>query len=188
MNSYKALSQQVFSSGDFKIIPIRFEDRMDIMKWRNEQMYHLRQSQPLTIESQDKYFNTTVKSLFEQEKPKQLLFSFLKNGICVGYGGLVHINWIDKNAEISFIMDTELEEHFFEKNWSEFLYLIEIVAFQKLKFHKLHSFAFNLRPLIYKVLENAFFEQEAILKEHCLFNDNFIDVIIHAKFNRNEGY
>jgi hypothetical protein len=36
---------------------------------------------------------------------ESLLFSFLKNGECIGYGGLVHINWIDQNAEISFMID-----------------------------------------------------------------------------------
>ncbi|GAK91039.1 putative ribosomal-protein-serine acetyltransferase [Nonlabens ulvanivorans] len=51
---------------------------MDIMKWRNEQMYHLRQAEKLTEQSQDSYFKNVVSKLFEQEKPNQLLFSFLK--------------------------------------------------------------------------------------------------------------
>ena len=51
MQSYKVLNKQVFKSGVFSIVPIRFEDRIDIMKWRNEQMYHLRQDKPLTEES-----------------------------------------------------------------------------------------------------------------------------------------
>ena len=98
MNSYKALSQQIFTSGDYKWVPIRFEDRFDIMKWRNDQMYHLRQAQLLTKQDQDHYFKTVVASLFDQEKPTQILFSYLENDVCIGYGGLVHINWVDKNA------------------------------------------------------------------------------------------
>ena len=108
MNSYKVLNNQVYTKDNFSIVPIRYEDRLDIMKWRNEQMYHLRQAKPLTIKDQDDYFENVVSKLFEAEKPNQLLFSFLKNGEFVGYGGLVHINWIDKNAEISFIMNTYL--------------------------------------------------------------------------------
>ncbi|WP_162533661.1 GNAT family N-acetyltransferase [Dokdonia sp. Dokd-P16] len=180
MNSYKALSRQEFSSGEFKIVPIRSEDRIDIMKWRNEQMYHLRQSQLLTLESQNKYFNTTVKSLFNQEKPKQLLFSFLKNDICIAYGGLVHINWVDKNAEISFIMDSTLEKEFFEDLWFVYLGLIEKVGFQELDFHKIFTYAFDLRPRLYIALEKAGFHKEVTLKEHCLFEEKFIDVIIHS--------
>jgi hypothetical protein len=43
MSSYKVLNKQVFSSGNFSIVPIRIEDRFEIMKWRNEQIYYLRQ-------------------------------------------------------------------------------------------------------------------------------------------------
>jgi hypothetical protein len=92
---YKVLHKQQFSVGNFSIVPIRFDDRHVIMKWRNEQLYHLRQQKPLTVEDQDTYFNTVVSKLFDQEQPNQILFSFLENGICIGYGGLVHINWID---------------------------------------------------------------------------------------------
>jgi hypothetical protein len=56
MNSYKVLSKQIFTSGSYSLVPIRFEDRYDIMQWRNEQIYHLRQSQPMTKEDQDAYF------------------------------------------------------------------------------------------------------------------------------------
>ena len=56
MRVYKALNQNIFSNAEFKIVPIRFEDRDDIMKWRNEQMYHLRQDKPLTQKFQDNYF------------------------------------------------------------------------------------------------------------------------------------
>lgn len=183
MNSYKALSQQIFTSGDYKLAPIRFEDRFDIMKWRNEQMYHLRQAQLLKKQDQDNYFKTVVASLFDQEKPTQLLFSFLKNDQCIGYGGLVHINWIDKNAEISFVMNTNLEKEYFSKHWGVYLGLIEQVAFNELKLHKIFTYAFDLRPYLYKAIEEAGFVKEATLKSHCFFDDKFKDVIIHAKFN-----
>ncbi|NLM18529.1 MAG: GNAT family N-acetyltransferase, partial [Clostridiaceae bacterium] len=110
MNSYKILNKQTFIQGDYSLVPIRIKDRYDIMKWRNDQIYHLRQSEPLTKEVQDDYFNNVVSKLFTQDKPNQLLFSYLYKNECIGYGGLVHINWIDKNAEISFVMNTELEK------------------------------------------------------------------------------
>ena len=49
---------------------------------------------------------------------------------CIGYGGLVHINWIDKNAEISFVLNTNLESNEFSFHWSNYLGLIEKVAFK----------------------------------------------------------
>ena len=145
MRVYKALNQNFFSNGEFKIVPIRFEDRADIMKWRNEQMYHLRQDKPLTQKSQDNYFNETVARLFDQDKPNQILFSYLKNDKCIGYGGLVHINWVDKNAEISFIMKSELEKDEFELHWTTYLRLIDQLAFEDLDLHKLYIYAFFAR-------------------------------------------
>ena len=183
MKKYKVLNQNIFSKGEFKIIPIRFEDRIDIMNWRNEQMYHLRQDKPLTEKSQEDYFNGSVARLFDQEKPNQILFSYLKNGRCIGYGGLVHINWIDKNAEISFVMDTKLEKEYFSTHWKSFLKLIEEVAFIELNFHKIFTFAFDLRPHLYVPIEDSGFVKEAILKEHYFFNGTHKDVIIHSKFN-----
>jgi RimJ/RimL family protein N-acetyltransferase len=183
MNFYKVLSRQILEFGNYKIVPIRYEDRYDIMKWRNEQIYHLRQSKHLDKESQDNYFNNVIAKLFENENPNQILFSYLDNEKCIGYGGLVHINWVDKNAELSFLIKKE-EEHFrFSHHWSIFLELIEKVSFSDLKLHKIYTYAFNLRPQLYEVLELNGFYKEATLKEHCLFDKNYIDVIIHSKIN-----
>ena len=179
--NYNCLIQNEFKALDHKIVPIRYEDRLDIMKWRNEQMYHLRQDKPLTEKSQDNYFNGTVAKLFDQEKPNQILFSYLKNDRCIGYGGLVHINWIDKNAEISFIINTDLEEKYFHFHWSTYLKMIESLAFEELGFHKLYVYAFDLRSHLYKVLLDSNYFRDAILKEHCCIDNQFIDVVIYSK-------
>jgi RimJ/RimL family protein N-acetyltransferase len=184
MNTYKVLNNQIVNSGNFSLVPLRFEDRYDIMNWRNEQLYHLRQNQPLIKEDQDKYFNEVIAKIFDESKPNQILFSFLDGNNCVGYGGLVHINWIDKNAEISFIMDTELEKNDFQKYWFTFLTLLEKVAFWDLQLHKIYTYAFDLRPHLYQAIETAGFRQEVILKEHCFFEYKYIDVVIHSKFKR----
>jgi RimJ/RimL family protein N-acetyltransferase len=180
---YKILKNQTFRNDEYSLVPIRMEDRYSIMQWRNEQIYHLRQDKPLTKENQDKYFDKVISKLFEEEKPNQLLFSLLKGEECIGYGGLVHINWTDKNAEISFIMETQLEKQSFEKNWGLFLDLLEQVAFSELNFHKIFTYAFDIRPVLYKAIEEKGFRKEATLKEHCFFNDIFIDVVIHSKIN-----
>jgi RimJ/RimL family protein N-acetyltransferase len=184
MKSYKCLTSQVVELDNFKIVPLRYEDRLDILKWRNEQIYHLRQNKSLTVEDQENYFSAIVDKLFDQEQPNQILFSYLENGKCIGYGGLVHINWIDKNAEISFIMDTALEKDNFHANWTKYLSLIEKLAFEDLKFHKIFTYAFDLRPHLYLALQDASFIEETHLKEHCFFEGKYIDVVIHSKINR----
>jgi RimJ/RimL family protein N-acetyltransferase len=180
-NKYRALSKQSFSSGNHAIVPIRMEDRYPIMRWRNEQLYHLRQSKPLTEDEQDKYFNSIVSGLFEQEEPVQILFSYLEGDKCIGYGGLVHINWNDKNAEISFILETSLEKDSFEYHWNTYLKLIENVAFEVLSLHKIFTYAYDLRPKLYNALESAGYKKEACLYQHGFFESHFLDVIIYSK-------
>lgn len=145
-------------------------------------MYHLRQAEPLTKEKQDAYFENVVAKLFDEVQPDQVLFSFLRSEQCIGYGGLVHVNWVDKNAEISFIMDTGLEAEQFHLNWSIYLDLIEEVAFKELGLHKVYVYAFDIREHLYEVLEESGFVNDARLKEHSLYNNEFIDVVIYSKW------
>ena len=181
--SYSILKRQFFAEGRYSIVPIRYEDRIVIMQWRNEQLYHLRQSKPLTIEDQNNYFDTVVAKGFYEMNPKQLLFSYLEEDSCIGYGGLVHINWIDKNAEISFVMKTKLEIKEFEFQWTTYLRLIEQVAFDELKLHKIFTYAYDVRPRLYPVLEAQGYKKEAVLKEHLIFDGEYKDIVIHSKLS-----
>lgn len=185
MRSYKALNNQVFNFKEYSLVPIRDVDKFEILKWRNDQIYHLRQNSILTKLDQEKYFKNIISKIFQEEEPKQILFSFLKNKKCIGYGGLVHINWIDRHAEISFIMNTQLEKYFFAHNWKIFLTLLEKVAFNDLNFHKIFTLAFDVRPHLYKAIEESNYSKEAILKDHYFYNNKFYDAIIHSKFNEN---
>ena len=184
MPQYFCLQQQEQHLGDYAIVPLRYEDRFLIMKWRNEQIYHLRQSQLLTEDDQQRYFDNVVSKLYDNPKPDQILFSYLEKGVCIGYGGLVHINWIDRNAEISFIMDTKLEAEHFAEHWSNYLTMLKVVAFDDLKLHKIYTYTFDLRPHLYMMLEANGFTRETTLKEHCFFKGEYKDVVIHSKWNR----
>lgn len=183
MNNYKILRKQEFVFENYRLLPLRYEDRYLIMKWRNEQLFHLRQQQPLSEKDQDLYFKNVVSKIFDNKSPREVLFSYLEEDICIGYGGLVHIDWGNKLAEISFIMNTELEENFFEFHWSVFLKMIEEVAFEQLTLHKIFTYAYDLRPWLYPALEGAGFAYEARLKDHCYYQKRYIDVIIHSKWN-----
>ena len=183
MPKYICLKQQEQHFGDYSIAPLRYEDRFTIMKWRNEQIYHLRQARPLTEDDQQRYFDNVVSKLYDASKPEQILFSYLKKGVCIGYGGLVHINWIDNNAEISFIMDTKLEKEHFEEHWSNYLTMLKKVAFEDLGLHKMYTYAFDLRPHLYPIFESEGFIREATLKDHCFYNGEYKDVVIHSIWN-----
>ena len=178
---YKIINREKIQSGKYALVPIRQEDKYKIMQWRNEQIYHLRQNGKLTKKAQEKYFSTTIKDLFKVDKPNQLLFSYLENGECIGYGGLVHIDWINSNAEISFIMDTSREKEEFHLHWSNYLNLLEEIAFKDLKFEKIYTFAYDLRPHLFTAIEKCGYQMEGLLKNHYLLEDKFYDVKIHSK-------
>ena len=104
----------------------------------------------------------------------------------IGYGGLVHINWEDKNSEISFIMNTKSEKDRFEVIWLKYLKLIELVAFKELDLNKIYTYAFDLRPHIYPIFESCGFKKEARLSLHKKIDDLYYDVVIHSKIKNNE--
>ena len=183
MSRYKCLQTNEFYHKEYALVPLRESDIFLIMQWRNEQLYHLRQQKPLTENDQLIYYNDVVQKSFEADFPKQILFSFLKNEVCVGYGGLVHINWADKNAELSFLMNTALEKENFDELWSNYLSLIEVAAFAQADLHKIYTYAFDIRPQLYPVLEKNGFMREAILKDHCRIDGKYKDVVIHQKIN-----
>ena len=183
MGRYLCLTKQEYNKGDFRLIPLRNEDKYSIMNWRNAQIYHLRQDKLLTKTDQDEYFSNVVSKTYKQSEPSQILFSYLNKEECIGYGGLVHINWKDKNAEISFIINTDLEADYFEFHWNLYLSLIEEVAFKELKMHKIFVYAYDLRPHLYNVFEVSGYKKEARLIDHVRIDDKFKDVVIYSKIN-----
>jgi RimJ/RimL family protein N-acetyltransferase len=182
---YKCLKIGRYKHDGFKMVPVRFMDRYLIMKWRNEQMHHLRQKSELTKAEQDHYFENVIAKLFTEESPTQILFSFLDNNKCIGYGGLVHINWTDKNAEFSFLLKTNLIQSQEKIYWSNFLKYLCSVAFEELGLHKVYGYAYDVRPHIYNYLLESRFKFEARLTDHYYLGGKFYDVVIHSIFNEN---
>lgn len=186
MRNYKCIDKNSFTKEHYTLVPLRDEDKFDILNWRNSQIDILRQQAPLTKEQQENYFNTTVSQLFEQEQPNQLLWSFLLDGNLIGYGGLVHIDWEAMHAEISFLLSNERNASIntFKKDWSIYLQLISDIAFSELKFHKIHTYAYNIRDYYFEVMYDQGFIKEGQLKEHVIINGKLTDILILSKFNQ----
>jgi RimJ/RimL family protein N-acetyltransferase len=184
LQNYKCLSEREFVFEKHKLIPIRFEDRHLIREWRNQQIAILRQKEPLTAEKQNTYFEQVVAKLFEEERPPQLLFSFLEHGKLVGYGGLVHIDWESRNAEVSFLTSPERAKDVqqFVQDWMIFLKILKKIASHELNFVKIYTYAYDLRPHLYKPLTSSGFVEEARLKHHINVDGKFVDVLIHSCF------
>ena len=178
---YHCLKNQEYTIQDFSLVPIRWEDRCKIMQWRNEQMFHLRQDKELTLDDQNAYFENIISTLFDQKQPEQILFSFLKNKKCIGYGGLVHIDWKLKTAEISLLIDTELEKKQFNKLWLLYLSLIEKIAFHQINLNEIYTFSYEVRPKLYPVLDQAGFIEKERISNATQIQNNLVDALIHIK-------
>lgn len=187
MRHYKFLHINQFTVGNYSLIPIRDEDKYEILNWRNSQIDILRQQTPLTKVQQDNYFENVISKLFEQKQPSQILWSFLFEGKLIGYGGLVHIDWEARHAEISFLLSNDRNSDIdtFKKDWNVYLHLITNLAFTELGFHKIHTYAYNIRDYYFDVMYEQGFEKEGHLKDHILINNQLTDILILSKFNNN---
>lgn len=161
---------------------LRHEDIFLIKDWRNAQMDVLRQKAPLTDEDQQRYYDRVIKPSQESPQPEQILFSMLKDGECIGYGGLVHIFWQDKRAEVSFLMNPKLAEdpQYYTEAFSDFLKMIKEIAFNQLGFSRIFTETFDVRPRHIAILENSGFELEDRIRGHVIINEKPVDSLIHG--------
>ncbi len=184
MRIYKSLNTNFFSKDNYSLVPIREEDKYSILNWRNSQIDILRQQKQISREEQDNYFNTVIDALFDQEKPNQILWSFLYDGKLIGYGGLVHIDWENKIAEVSFLTKTERNHssETFISDWTNYLSILKKIAKKELQFHSIFTYAYDLRPNLYIALEKAGFRETKRIKDFIEINNEWKDVVIHTFF------
>jgi RimJ/RimL family protein N-acetyltransferase len=182
MRSYKCLTVNHFSNGSYSLVPIRDEDKFEIMQWRNDQIDILRQKELLTKNQQENYFKNVVDRLFEKEQPDQILWSFLYKEELIGYGGLVHIDWENKVAEISFLTETSRNKNIelFISDWTHYLDLIKQIANLHLNFKSIFTYAYDIRPDLYIALENSKFKETKRIKNFIEIDNELKDVVIHT--------
>lgn len=178
---YSFLAQQ-YTEGRFTIVPLREQDMELIRVWRNKQISVLRQKFPLSTEQQQTYYQTVVKPLFFEENPSQILFSLLRDGECIGYGGLVHISWLDKRAELSFLMDPveTIDQTNYEQVFSVFISLMKKVLFTEMGFNRLFTETYAFRTHHIATLEQNSFIREGVLRQQIILDGNPMDSIIHS--------
>ncbi len=186
MAVYKCLSEQEYKLNEFSLSPINLDNLKKIRIWRNSQLDVLRQKEVISEEMQILYFNNQILPNYKESNPKQLLFGFYKNEILIGYGGLVHISWEDKRAEISFLLDSiftiDSNEH--DSLFGFYLQLIQRVGFENLKFNKLHTEVYSFRSHHIAILEKNNFMKEGILRQHILIDNIYHDSVLHSKLSK----
>ena len=181
MKKYSFLEKNSYSFKNYKIIPIRFDDLLKIKNWRNEQLQILRQNKPLNDSEQLSYYENTIKKSLIAKEPDQILFSFLLNDECIGYGGLVHIDWNKNEAELSFLNETKrsLNDVIFENDFKIFLKLIFEISFCELSIKKIKTEAYDIRKNLIKILEETGFIFDKKITSSVMINDINHDSLLH---------
>lgn len=150
------------------------------MRWRNQQMDVLRQSEPLTEEGQDKYFCDVVSTWFGEEHPEGVLFAIRWDKRLIGYGGLVHIDWKNRNAEVSFLLGNKnVDQDIYIDRFSRFLELTRQVA-SELALHKIYCVGYDIYQYRFQAFKQSGFECEARLRAHTVIDRQAYDVLIHS--------
>lgn len=186
--SYACLPQIRYIHNEYEILPLRENDIFQIMQWRNEQINVLRQKEIITPEQQQQYFNDSIAPSYKSSNPELILFSILCHNTLIGYGGLVHINWQSKRAEVSFLTSLERANNIlqYSRDFTVFLQILKNIAFNDLKFQRLSTETFDIRPHVITILEDSGFRYEGKLVNNNLIDGIYVDSILHGCLNDNE--
>jgi RimJ/RimL family protein N-acetyltransferase len=187
MGMYRVLSSNEFVSNEYAIVPMRECDIFDIQQWRNDQIDILRQKRVLTNQDQREYYDSQVIPSFLQLQPTIMLFSYLEHESCIGYGGLTNIDWENRRTELSFLLQTGRAGNVaqYKRDFTHFLQLMKRVAFDELRFNRMFTETYDVRPDHVKVLEANGFALEGRLKQHVVIGGRFVDSLIHGCLREN---
>lgn len=181
-STYRCLPYHFLEDRSFSLRAVQPADIEPIRRWRNAQIDVLRQRAPISEREQEEYFAREIWPTLNIEQPLNILLAYSHEGRLIGYGGLVHIAWDDRRAEVSFLLDPELarDTDGASARFATYLELIKQLAFQGLGFHRLVTETFDIRPAVVTTLEAAGFRLEGRLRDHVVIKGKRVDSLIHG--------
>ena len=163
------------------IRPIHLSDAEVIRVWRNSQMGVLRQNEPITRTQQLRYFLNDIQPQFSARVPTQMLYSLVIGDELIGYGGLVHISWPSRRAELSFLSATDRASGpVYETDFSTFLHLVTAIAVESLQLHKLTTETYANRRQNFSILESFGFRLEGKMSDQEIVEGDFKTSYAHG--------
>lgn len=180
--TYACMPRSELRRGALSIRAVQPDHIENIRQWRNQQMAVLRQSAPISMEQQKAYYASNIWPDTASPQPGNILLIYEENNIPIGYGGLVHIAWRHRRAELSFLLDTEKTNNnlLYKEYFFNFIKLVLTMSFEDLGMHRVFTETYANREDHISVLEEAGFHREGILQDHVLIDDRFVDSIIHG--------
>lgn len=180
---YRCLNANFFENeAGYVLIPLRAQDIELIRAWRNSQLDILRQKTPISPAQQLLYFEEVIRPTFTQEYPPQVLFSLLLSDTCIGYGGLTHLDWEARHAEVSFLLDPFYvsDAALYRRTFGHYLSLLFQAAFSDLHLHRLYTDTYAFREDHIATLEAAGFQREGRMRDHIFKREKWEDSLIHG--------
>lgn len=179
---YLIMPRPRLHDGEFTLRAIGPQDIESIRQWRNAQMDVLRQSSAITMEEQQRYFAEHIWPDRSSLKPRQILLAIEHHGELVGYGGLVHISWPYRRAEVSFLLEPRLEhdQKALQDCFSRYLAMIQEFAFEDIQLHRLTTETYEQRAVHIRALEAAGFRLEGRLREHVIVGGKLTAALMHG--------
>lgn len=174
------ISRPILSEGPLLVRAVQAEDIESIRCWRNAQIDVLRQSRPITPEEQVAYFERAIWPDKAADQPSNILLALVRNGRLIGYGGLVHIAWDYARAEISFLLSTEIAKDEEPDLFAAWLRLMQRLAFDDLGLSRLTTETYAMRTTHIRVLEEAGFRREGLLRQHVRVGGRPMDAVVHG--------
>lgn len=180
--SYQVMPRACLGDKELQIRAIGEADVEDVRLWRNAQMDVLRQNSEISPDAQQRYFAEHVWPDKLLLQPKQVLVGIERHGTLIGYGGLVHISWPYRRAEVSFLLEPKLERDLVELRviFARFLSLIQELAFKDLQLHRLTTETYAHRLIHIQALEDAGHRFEGRLRGHVSVNGRPMDALMHG--------
>lgn len=185
--AYRCLEQDAYTDGILSLSCVQPEHIESIRQWRNAQMAVLRQRAEISELEQIEYFETRIWPTLPMPNPDNILLSIHREEQHVGYGGLVHIAWPDRRAEVSFLLRTDLthSDNEYANIFKRYLTLLSKLAFESLRFNRLFTETWAPRTHHIKALESAGFVREGLMRQHTIQQGVATDSVIHGKLAPN---
>ena len=179
---YLCLKNIKYEFENYSLVTIREKDIESIRKWRNNQIDILRQKEKISKKEQIQYYKSFIIKNFKKKNPDSILFSYMLNEKCIGYGGLTNIDWDSKRAELSFLVDDHryFDSKIYAKDFFAFLNIITKLTFLELKFNRLFTETYSIRSKHLQILKKVGFQFEGKLKQHTIIKGKYVDSIIHS--------
>ena len=182
VSEYRCLEQLPPEFDAYRVCTLRERDIQSVRVWRNAQIDVLRQAAPISALEQERYYADVVRPGFRLSRPNLILLSLLRRGSCIGYTGLMNIDWPAGRAEISFLLDPDRvdDPSIYRRDFSACLKLLSYTAFEILGFQRLFAETFDVRPLHVDILEAEGYVLEGRLRNHARVEGHLVDSLLHG--------